>query len=95
MTILRVDIGQLAEPNIFTDAVVAPAVPIAWWQNTTEWVQGDGSALTPIMLDIDWLTQETSIQEWVDFVVVYDVTAGVHVKVLISDLVPWAMQLIW
>jgi hypothetical protein len=29
MTILRVDIGQLAEPNIFTDAVVAPAVPIA------------------------------------------------------------------
>ena len=90
---VRVDIWQLVEEDLFTDAL-APWVPVAWWQNTDEWIQGDGSAWTPIKLDINWLVAESAVQENVDFVVVYDVTAWLHRKVLIADLVPWALQLI-
>jgi len=93
MTTLRPDIGQLVEPNIFTDAAAA-WVPTPGGQNTDEGVQWDGSAGTPIKLDINWLTQETSIEPDVDFVVVYDVTAGVHRKVNPRNLVPGAQVLV-
>lgn len=92
---VRVSVPQLIDPNLFeSDPFTLPPSTVAYPLPVWPWIAGGTNAWDPLVLDINWLPQETSIQEGIDFAVVYDVSAWLHVKVLISDLVPWSMQLI-
>jgi len=89
---VRIDIWQLVDPDLFTDAPLA-GVPVAGGQNTTEWAQGDWSIATPIQLDINWLVEETVVDTAADFGVIYDASAGLHRKVLLDNMSPVASNI--
>lgn len=74
----------------------------SWWWDpnaltevlTTEGVQGNGTTGDEVRLDINWLVQETNIASW-DFLVVFDVSAWIHRKVVPWDILPQAIELKW
>jgi len=91
---VRVDIWQLVEEDLFTDAP-SWSTPIAWGQNTTEWVQGDGSLATPIKLDINWLVADPTPDDATDYVAIYDTSTWDHKKILLNQLTSTHTVPIW
>jgi len=91
---VRVDIWQLVEEDLFTDAPSWSA-PIAWGQNTTEWVQGDGSLATPIKLDINWLVADPTPDDATDYVAIYDTSIWDHKKILLNQITSSHVVPVW